>query len=271
MNEDHFVVIYSIIAVALLTVLLVRGENVVAKRAEIEAIEESVDFATYSAVCTLSESYGEPNAKERAASEFFRAFALTDASAGDDIWVYVPAFVFLDNDGFFVGGYNTEKKGYDWAELRSYELSYDGVVISFTLYDTVVFRTEARTASVKMSDFFLSDKTGLDRFVRNDIIFAESILSAIGYASFTREDYERMKASAVATSVSLQVTERINNHNEIVGAGGTTYIYTTPAFVDLNTKLPSFIVCFQGYPLVINGDYYSNMVERAAYLRKVGG
>ncbi|MCQ2538546.1 MAG: hypothetical protein MJ124_09120 [Lachnospiraceae bacterium] len=268
MNKHHLIIIYGIIAASLLIIVYFRGTNTLRTHDEIEALEETVDFATYSAVCTLSESYGEPYVLNEVSREFFEAYSVYTDTTADDLWVYVPAFVFLDTNGFRVGGYDRTAATYEWTPIRRYTHSEGGLDISFTLQDVVTFELADEMVVVNKEDFFSTNKAALPAQIRADIISAEDLLTRAGFTGFTASNYEKLKQSAMATCVSDVVTELINRHNELTRDYGVDFIYSTPAFLDFDTRLPSFMVSFQGYPLTTNGKYYSNLVNRAAFLEE---
>lgn len=267
MTRSSFMIIFSIIAGALIMTALLRGYISRNAYREIDALEEAVDFATYSALYTLSDSYGEDGVLEKTSAEFFRAFEIHAGTPEQDLWLYVPAFIYLDVDGFYVGGYEQTSRKYAWSDVQPYILTVSGsnrsIDISFTLNDEVTFTLDDESATVGMRDYFDGhyDTAGASA--------ASVLLSNAGYALFTEDNYERLKQSAIAVSVSRAVEQLINQHNRMTAKIGISYSYATPTFVDIGTDLPSFLVCFQGYPIRSNGTYYSNLVNRAAYIKGV--
>ena len=267
MSRTHFMIIFAIIAFSLIFVVFGQGYSVRKDRKEIEELEETVDFATWSAICTLADSYGETGSLEEVSAEFFRAYQIHTQTNAEDLWMYVPAFIYLDTDGFRVGGYNDTRGVYEWSDYNVYTITKGDLRFSFTLNDNITVSSPLGIVTISAKEYF-ADWSTIDEVSAEKCTLAKSYIDAAGYTLFTAENYESLKTSAMATSISLQVTDLVNYHNKIVREKGMTYIYTTPTFVDFNTELPSFIVCFQGYPLRASGKYYSNLVERAAYLER---
>jgi hypothetical protein len=236
-------------------------------RNEVEELDRCLDFAVSSACETLKREYGSDDVFTATYEEFFKAFDLQANMDTSDLYLFVPAFVYCDTKGYVIGSLEANTLKYTWTEMKPYSFKTDDFEIDFYLDDTFYVKSGIYSALSDYETYFAEPGAKLRDYEVHENGVAKGVFDAYSF-EFTKQNFHSLKSDAIIKSIQESVTERINIHNSITKKMGYKYIYSAPTFYTLDIEYPSFIVCFQGYPLKAPGKYYNNLHVRSGYIGK---
>ncbi len=268
MSRQKLAIIFSIIFLGTAIVLIARKETMERARAEVAEINECVDFAVTSAIETMRNEYGSENICNMISDEFFRAYGIRSMKDTSDLALYVPAIVFCDTEGYFVGALDPVELEYKWHGPFKYRLETENFTVDFGLDNSFSVESGIYTADCKYDGYFANEDKMLKDYeiVENGV--AQNVFRAYSF-DFSKDTFFQLKSDAIVLSVQKCVTEYINDHNYITSGAGIKYIYTAPEFYSIGEmNYPSLIVCFQGYPILANNNFFSSLYVRSGYVGK---
>ncbi len=265
MSRQTLALIFSIIFLGLSIGLYARFDQMQRVKREVEELNDCLDFATTSAVQTLKAEYGSDNVLSLTYEEFFRAYELRADNDVSDIYLFVPAFVYCDTKGYYVGALDPSDLRYKWSDLKPYKYSTPDFEITFGLDNSFIVKSGIYEAECDYRTYFTHDNAELRDYEISENSEANGIFAAYSF-ELTESNFFEYKSDAMIKSVEESVSDCINNHNVMASSYGIEYIYTAPPFYMLNQEYPSFVVCFQGYPLISNGKFFSNLYVRSGYI-----
>ncbi len=257
--------IFCIIFFGLFFGIWVKYDNMKEAREEINEMNERIEFAASSAIKTLKNEYGSDDVFTLTYEEFFRAYELHANDDVSDLYLFVPAMVYCDTKGYYVGSLDPDTLIFEWTDLQPYMIENENFRLTFGLDDTFTISSGIYDAYCERESFFAEDEHELRDYEKKENSVANGIFHAYSY-EFTKDNFYRLKSDAIIGSLQKTVGEYINSHNQITRDMGLKYIYTAPSFYSINQEYPSFIVCFQGYPLKANGRVYNNLYVRSGYI-----
>ncbi len=265
MSRQQMAFIFFIIFFGLLIGVYGKYVYMLDVRDDISEINRCLDFAALSASETLRMSYGSDDVLSGVSDDFFTAYELCANDDVSDLYLFIPAFVFCDTGGFRIGSLDSTDYKYKWTELKPYVLKTGELEIRFGLDDSFRVSSGIYTGYCSYESFFETDSGKLRDYEITENRTVNGLLEAYSF-DINKDNFHDLKSDAIILSLQEAIEECINEHNRIVSKMGIKYIYTTPSFYGINQESPSFVVCFQGYPISGQGRYYSNLYVRSGYI-----
>lgn len=281
MKGYHFTIIFTFIAITVLTIIDIETEELSAVIDAGFIIEAAymtaVDAGTKNLIISVEQN--DVLEKEKAAEQFFYTLTsalglLDDPYQQEMISLYIPVIAIITNDGFYIL-YNEEydnsngKKGIkkQWTELIPYSYEDDNFVYRFTLGDTVslydknkLLRSETLLVTLDYheinnnTEYNLVSETDPDNIMLDDVKF------------------KTVKSMKIISKIEEYLTYYTNLNNYIAKHYGVTYNFNMPS-VDNSEWIRSInsismITLFQGYPYNNGREYYNQFVVSGASIKK---
>ncbi len=262
MSRQLIALLYGVIFVGLLFGLHIKNQQMKELRKEVGKINKCLDFAATSALETMRKEYGTDGVLYSTCDEFFRAYELQANDDISDLKLFVPAMIYCDTKGYSVGSLDAGGV-FMWTENKPYSLDMGDFTLAFGLDNSFYVTSGIYSASCTYDSFFGEGEKRDYELTANNM--AADIFRAYDF-EMTKERFFELKSDAIILSVQDTVTESVNEHNAIAESLGMDYIYSVPTFYSVDQEYPSFIVCFQGYPLKANGKFYNSLYARSGYI-----
>jgi len=126
MNRHHLGILFSAIAILLLSSIYLRWLYITEQQQADRTTESSLNFAISSSIGKLNISYGSANDYYTLSDTFFNSIMLMQGkrdilegrTAIEDYYPYVPVFLCLEERYYHIGSYNGTS--YEWSEAQYY-------------------------------------------------------------------------------------------------------------------------------------------------------
>jgi len=170
---------------------------------------------------------------------------------------YIPCIAAVDYDGYYIMRHiEYERDGVTeikmaWMPKRSYSYSDDRYIYSLTLGNDI-------TVYDKYTQQIYKDSA--DNFIASGTLPGSVLLSDDPYiAGDEMHDFDVRRRNAIIECLQKDITDAINNHNNIAKYYGITYYFSLPT-VEHDDWMKTiddvgFLAFFQGMPMGNSGEY----------------
>ena len=276
MRRGHFVMVYILLLVVLLTSALIDSLTYKNAVREKEGVDNALQIAADSAGESIAVSFASTFTKDfllKAETEFFKSLtagmsAYEDLDEQVSITFFVPALIVTVPEGFYVNTLQAENVNGErvllrhWGECQPYTYSDEFYIYRFCLDDTLYIFNKSTKEFIDTSKKDVFANSGLLAKLRDGNVFE------------SEETYGEYKRYAIAESIRDALRIAVNEHTELCGEYGVSYAFGVPSFMETFSPVqeyPSLLAVFQGYPLSgYNGKYvYNGASSSAAFITAV--
>lgn len=273
MKIYHFAIIFSIIALSLVTISDIHVQEYMAVQEERTLIDRSFDRAVDAAITEFIRLEDETllTKKENAAIAFFHAMqaalgSLDNEDAKRKLDMYVPVIAVVDDTGFYI---NYSKRITNVSGTVSYVKRWtERIPFSYEDGDFVYLLSLENLITIYDKGDFLLRNFGVNVIECSMYELLNSFEYEILRKSFPRsflqseEGFELFRKETIIKKIERYMNYYVNAHNEIAKEFGLTYQFLLPSTDDSDwirsIEAKSMIVLFQGYPLRSGDENYYN-------------
>ena len=281
LKAHHYGILFTILALAIFTILDIKTSNVKAIIDERNKMNTSLTSAIDDGVNALARSYTKRSligSKDDGVSTFlislYASLGLTsDPVAQQKLRLYIPVIALTDQNGlsiFFNDEYETSgitSIAMRWSERYPYAYEDEDFIYNFNLDDTVQIYDKNHIITANDDDAYIEldyhefQTAGKYATFRN---------THAGHFLLNDEEYYLVRKSVIITTINEKLAYYINKHNNIAAQYGISYNFSLPTIDESellrSIEQPGMIVVFQGYPIHSTKETYNRVAIAGAQI-----